>query len=26
LKYPMQSVHHNIDLGAVIDYDFIANV
>jgi threonine synthase len=26
LKYPMRSVHHNIDLGAVIDYDFIANV
>jgi len=26
LKYPMQSEHHNIDLNAVIDYDFISNV
>tara|TARA_B100000809_G_scaffold112481_1_gene111011 strand:- start:26573 stop:27802 length:1230 start_codon:yes stop_codon:yes gene_type:complete len=25
LKYPMPSVHHNIDLGKPIDYDFIRN-
>ena len=25
LKYPMQSEHHNIDLGKPIDYDFIRN-